>query len=160
MATIRVTVNGQPVEADIDGRVTLADFLRERCDARSIHLGCEHGVCGACTVLVNGLTARSCIALAATLDGAEVQTLEGLAGDPVIAALKAGFTREHGLQCGYCTPAMLIVARDILAANPDPDEAEVREKLAGQICRCTGYSGIVRAIRAAAQDLSPRSAGS
>lgn len=154
MQQIELTINGELVRATVDPRTTLADFLRGAADARSVHLGCEHGVCGACTILVDGHIARSCIALAVALDGAEVVTLEGLADDPVIAQLRRSFHECHGLQCGYCTPGMLVTARDILAHDAAPDEPALREALAGNICRCTGYAGIVAAIQHAADALN------
>ncbi|MYZ49198.1 (2Fe-2S)-binding protein [Propylenella binzhouense] len=154
MQPIELIVNGERLSAAVDPRTTLADFLREAADARSVHLGCEHGVCGACTIVVDGRIARSCIALAVALDGAEIWTLEGLGADPVIAQLRASFHECHGLQCGYCTPGMLVTAREILRRHPAPSEAVVREALAGNICRCTGYAGIVAAVLHAAENLA------
>ncbi len=154
MTTINLTVNGERLQASIDPRTTLADFLREQGDARSIHLGCEHGVCGGCTIVINGKIARSCIALAAAMDGAEIWTLEGLRDDPAIMQLRESFHACHGLQCGFCTPGMLITARDIIARHGSPDEKLLREALAGNICRCTGYAGIVKAVQQAAEQLS------
>jgi carbon-monoxide dehydrogenase small subunit len=150
---VELTVNGRRVRAEVESRLSLADFLRRHANARSVHLGCEHGVCGACTVLIDGQTARSCIALAVSLEGAEVCTLEGLETDPLVRQLRDSFHRKHGLQCGYCTPGMLVTARDMLTRKPNPSELEVREALAGNLCRCTGYSGIVSAILDAAQKL-------
>lgn len=150
MQDIQLTVNGEHIKATIDPRTTLADFLRDKADARSIHLGCEHGVCGGCTIIINGKIARSCIALAAAMDGAEILTLEGLRDDPAIAQLRDSFHECHGLQCGYCTPGMLITARDIIARHGNPKEQFLREALAGNICRCTGYAGIVKAVQHAA----------
>ncbi len=135
------------VTADVAPRIHLADFLREDRLLTGTHLGCEHGVCGACTLLIDGAPARSCIAFAVTCEGADVRTIEGLADDPVMVRLRAAFTTEHALQCGYCTPGMLVTARDIVQRLPDADEARVRLELAGNLCRCTGYAGIVRAIR-------------
>jgi carbon-monoxide dehydrogenase small subunit len=128
--------------------------LRERFDARSIHLGCEHGVCGGCTIVINGKMARSCIALAVAMNGADVRTLEGLNDDPSIQQLRESFHQCHGLQCGYCTPGMLITARDIIARYGNPEEKFLREALAGNICRCTGYAGIVNAVKHAAERLT------
>ena len=144
---ITLTVNGKEVSASVEDRMSLADFLRspER-GCTSVHLGCEHGVCGACTVLLDGRIQRSCITLAAACDGAEVFTLEGLQDDPLTIDLKDAFHRNHGLQCGFCTPGMIVTAREILARNPQADEAAVRVDMSGNICRCTGFSGIVRAI--------------
>jgi carbon-monoxide dehydrogenase small subunit len=147
MTAVSLTVNGQPVRADIAPRTHLADFLREQRVLTGTHLGCEHGVCGACTLLIDDAPARSCIAFAAALDGASVTTIEGLEHDPIMVALRAAFTAEHALQCGYCTPGMLVTARDIVLRLPDADEARIRLELSGNLCRCTGYAGIVRAIR-------------
>lgn len=149
---VKLTVNSVEISADIEARLTLADFLREYASARSVHLGCEHGVCGSCTVLVEDKTVRSCITLAASIDGAQVYTLEGLSEDPVICSLKESFHREHALQCGYCTPAMLIVARDLVKRCVSADDSQIREGLEGQICRCTGYAGIVRGIKTVLDD--------
>jgi carbon-monoxide dehydrogenase small subunit len=154
MQTLDITINGEKLRASVDPRMSLADFLREHADARSVHLGCEHGVCGACTIIIDGKIARSCIALAIALDGAEIWTLEGLRDDPVIAQLRVSFHECHGLQCGYCTPGMLITARDIIARYGTPTEAVLREALAGNICRCTGYAGIVKAVQHAAERLA------
>jgi carbon-monoxide dehydrogenase small subunit len=153
MQSIELTVNGERLSVAVDPRTTLADFLRDHADARSVHLGCEHGVCGACTILINGKIARSCIALAVALDGADIRTLEGLRDDKVIKQLRESFHEKHGLQCGYCTPGMLITARDIIARYGEPDEQLLREALAGNICRCTGYAGIVKAVQHAAEQL-------
>jgi aerobic carbon-monoxide dehydrogenase small subunit len=150
MQVIELTINGERQKVSVDPRTTLADFLREQADARSIHLGCEHGVCGGCTIIINGKIARSCIALAAAMDGAEIWTLEGLREDPAIIQLRDSFHQCHGLQCGYCTPGMLITARDIIARYGNPEEKFLREALAGNICRCTGYAGIVKAVQHAA----------
>jgi aerobic carbon-monoxide dehydrogenase small subunit len=147
MSRVTFTVNGSSVTAEVEPRTHLADFLREDRLLTGTHLGCEHGVCGACTLLINGAPARSCIAYAIACDGADVCTIEGLEDDPAIVRLRAAFTAEHALQCGYCTPGMLVTARDIVQRLPDADEARVRLELAGNLCRCTGYAGIVRAIR-------------
>jgi aerobic carbon-monoxide dehydrogenase small subunit len=147
MSRITLTVNGEAVSAEVEPRRHLADFLREDRLLTGTHLGCEHGVCGACTLLIDGAPARSCLAFAVTCDGADVRTIEGLEDDPVIVRLRAAFTAEHGLQCGYCTPGMLVTARDIVQRLPDADEARIRLELAGNLCRCTGYAGIVRAIK-------------
>jgi len=146
MNRVTLTVNGRVVEADLPPRLHLADFLRERLALTGTHLGCEHGVCGACTIEFDGAPARSCIAYAAACDGARIRTIEGFGDDPVVAALREAFSAEHALQCGYCTPGMLITARDIVMRLPDADEARVREELSGNLCRCTGYRGIVRAV--------------
>jgi aerobic carbon-monoxide dehydrogenase small subunit len=146
MTRIALTVNGAPVQAEVEPRMHLADFLREQQLLTGTNLGCEHGVCGACTLEIDGAPARSCITYAAACDGASVRTIEGLEDDPVMAELRAAFTAEHALQCGYCTPGMLVTARDIVMRLPDADEARIRRELSGNLCRCTGYMGIVRAI--------------
>jgi carbon-monoxide dehydrogenase small subunit len=146
MSRVTLAVNGEIVQAEVAPRTHLADFLREDRLLTGTHLGCEHGICGACTLLIDGAPARSCIAFAVACDGADVRTIEGLEHDPVIVRLRAAFTAEHALQCGYCTPGMLITARDIVQRLPNADEARVRLELAGNLCRCTGYAGIVRAI--------------
>jgi aerobic carbon-monoxide dehydrogenase small subunit len=147
MSRVTLVVNGTQVTADVEPRTHLADFLREDRLLTGTHLGCEHGVCGACTLLIDGTPARSCIAYAVACDGADVCTIEGLVDDPAIVRLRAAFTAEHALQCGYCTPGMLVTARDIVHRLPDAGEARIRLELAGNLCRCTGYAGIVRAIR-------------
>ncbi|MFC7397600.1 2Fe-2S iron-sulfur cluster-binding protein [Chelatococcus sp. GCM10030263] len=146
MSGIELTVNGRPISGEAEPRMHLGDFLRERLHLTATHLRCEQGVCGACTLLIDGEPARSCITYAVSCRGAEVMTLEGLETDPVIEALRAAFTAEHGLQCGFCTPGMLVTARDIVLRLPDADAARVRKELSGNLCRCTGYAGIVRAI--------------
>ncbi|RXF72826.1 xanthine dehydrogenase family Fe-S subunit [Hansschlegelia zhihuaiae] len=146
-APLSLTVNGRSVEAEVEPRTHLADFLREELDLTGTHLGCEHGVCGACTLLVDGEPARGCITFAATCGDAEIVTIEGLDDDELTAELRAAFNREHALQCGFCTPGMLIAARDLALRLPEPDERRIRIGLAGNLCRCTGYAGIVRAIR-------------
>lgn len=155
---IELKVNGIAVTADPDPRQNLADLLRDRLRLTGTHLGCEHGVCGACTVLVDGKPVRSCITLAVACDGAEVRTVEGFGDDPVMAVVRDAFHQEHGLQCGFCTPGMLVSARDILLRHANPDEATVRRELAGNLCRCTGYAGIVNAVLRAARDLAERRA--
>ncbi len=148
MRTVTLTVNGEDVTATVEPRTSLADFLREERRLTGTHLGCEHGVCGACTINMNGVPARSCIAYAATLDGADIRTIEGFDDDDVMEELRQAFTENHGLQCGYCTPGMLISCRDIVIRLPDADEKRVRLELSGNLCRCTGYVGIVRAVLA------------
>jgi len=147
MTHIALTVNGKRVQADVEPRMHLADFLREQQLLTGTNLGCEHGVCGACTLEIDGAPARSCITYAAACDGASVCTIEGFDDDPVMARLREAFTAEHALQCGYCTPGMLVTARDIVMRLPDADEARIRKELAGNLCRCTGYMGIVSAIK-------------
>lgn len=146
MIEISLTVNGKPVRGIVEPRMHLADFLRDQLRLTATHLRCEQGVCGACTLLIDGQPARSCITYAVLCQGSNVTTLEGLQQDEVIGALQRAFSAEHGLQCGYCTPAMLITARDIVTRLPDADAARVRIELSGNLCRCTGYAGIVRAI--------------
>ena len=146
MKAIALTVNGKSVEASVQPRTHLADFLREHLRLTGTNLGCEHGVCGACTLMIDGAPARSCITFAVACEGADVRTIEGFDEDPLMDALREAFSAEHALQCGYCTPGMLMSARDIVTRLPAADEARVREELAGNLCRCTGYVGIVRAI--------------
>ena len=147
MSTITLTVNRRAVQASAEPRTSLADFVREELDLTGTHLGCEHGVCGACTVLLDGMPARSCITYAVACEGADVTTIEGLDEDDVTIELRAAFTREHALQCGYCTPGMLVSARDLVRRLPDADERRIRAGLSGNLCRCTGYVGIVRAVQ-------------
>ena len=146
MQTINIVVNGEKVQALAEPRMHLGDFLREGQRLTGTHLGCEHGVCGACTVLIDGAPARSCIAFAVACEGREVRTIEGFGDDVVMGQLRAAFNREHALQCGFCTPGMLIAARDLVLRVPDADEKRVRVEMSGNLCRCTGYRGIVRAI--------------
>ena len=143
---LSLTVNGEAMAIDAEPRDQLADVLRGQLMLTGTHLGCEQGVCGACTVEIDGAPARSCITHAGSCGGASVRTIEGFGDDAVMAALREAFSREHALQCGYCTPGMLIAARDIVLRLPLADEARVREELAGNLCRCTGYRGIVRAV--------------
>lgn len=142
-----LTVNGREITKSITPRTHLADFLRESQNLTGTHLGCEHGVCGACTILIDGSPARSCITFAAMCEGADIITIEGLEDDLAVTRLRAAFTAEHALQCGFCTPGMLVTARDIVHRLPDADDDRIRLELAGNLCRCTGYNGIVRAIR-------------
>lgn len=152
MKPIRLSVNGRCIETEVEPRQHLADFVREELLLTGTHLGCEHGVCGACTVLIDGAPARACIAFPVALDGASITTVEGLADDPVAARLREAFMQEHGLQCGFCTPGMLIMARDIVLRRPGADDPAIRHELAGNLCRCTGYIGIIRAIRTVAAE--------
>ncbi len=147
MTAFNLRVNGAELQAEAEPRTHLADFLREDLLLTGTHLGCEHGVCGACTVLLDGEPARACITFAADCAGREVCTIEGLEEDDVTASLRVAFSAEHALQCGYCTPGMLVTARDIVLRLPGADDDRVRLELAGNLCRCTGYNGIVRAIR-------------
>ena len=148
--TVRLTVNGARLEGRCAPRKLLVDFLREDLALTGTHVGCEHGICGACTVLVDGEAARSCLMLAVQADGAEITTVEGLMKDGVLHPLQEAFRQHHGLQCAFCTPGMLLTALDLLRVHPDPSDAEIREGLSAVLCRCTGYHGIVSAVRAAA----------
>jgi carbon-monoxide dehydrogenase small subunit len=143
---ITMTVNGESVQALVEPRMHLGDFLRDNQRLTGTHLGCEHGVCGACTVLIDGQPSRSCIAFAVQCEGSEVRTIEGFEEDGLMKELRAAFSREHALQCGFCTPGMLIAARDLVLRVPGADERRIREDMSGNLCRCTGYLGIVRAI--------------
>lgn len=147
MSVVEIAVNGRPVRHDVEPRTHLGDYLREHARLTGTHLGCEHGVCGACTVLLDGQPVRSCITFAVACDGREVRSVEGFADDIVMQQLRTAFSKEHGLQCGFCTPGMLITARDIVLRRPNADDATIRQELAGNLCRCTGYQGIVAAIR-------------
>ena len=147
---VTMTVNGVTYEDSVEPRKLLCDFLRQDCALTGTHVGCEHGVCGACTVLVNGLAARSCLMLAVQASGAELVTVEGLMKDGQLHPLQQAFHEHHGLQCGFCTPGMLLTALDFLATNPEPTELEIRQGLSAVLCRCTGYQGIVKAVAAAA----------
>jgi aerobic carbon-monoxide dehydrogenase small subunit len=146
MSMIELNVNRRAVQALAEPRTSLADFVRDKLDLTGTHLGCEHGVCGACTVLLDGAPARSCITYAIACEGAEITTIEGFDEDEVMIELRAAFTREHALQCGYCTPGMLVSARDLVLRLPQADERLIRIGLSGNLCRCTGYVGIVRAV--------------
>jgi aerobic carbon-monoxide dehydrogenase small subunit len=146
MMPIALSVNGRKVQAMVEPRTHLADFLREHCRLTGTHLGCEHGVCGACTVLIDDKPERSCITYAVQCDGLAVQTIEGFDDDPVMQELRMAFSREHALQCGFCTSGMLIAARDIVRRLPDADARRIRVELSGNLCRCTGYLGIINAV--------------
>ena len=150
LAPVRLIVNGQAREGRCETRKLLVDFLREDLGLTGTHVGCEHGLCGACTVLVNGEAARSCLMLAVQADGVELLTIEGLSTDGTLHPLQEAFHDHHGLQCGFCTPGMLLTALDLLQTNPRPTEAEIRQGLSAVLCRCTGYQGIVKAVEAAA----------
>jgi carbon-monoxide dehydrogenase small subunit len=150
--TIRLWVNGQEIERSVEVRRSLADFLREDLDLTGTHLGCEHGVCGACTILLQGEAVRSCLLFAVQADGARLSTVEGLATGEQLHPLQEAFRLEHGLQCGFCTPGMLMSALAFLRETPQPTETEVRQALAGNLCRCTGYQSIVAAVLRAAQE--------
>jgi carbon-monoxide dehydrogenase small subunit len=148
--SISLTVNGERVDAQVLPRLNLADFLREHLDLTGTHVGCEHGVCGACTVRVNGDIVRSCLMLAIQTEGAVVETIEGLSDTGEIADLQEAFKARNALQCGFCTPAMLITAQDLLSREPKPDRDRIREHLSGNYCRCTGYHSIVDAVETTA----------
>ena len=147
---IAVTVNGRKYEASVEPRRLLSDFLRDTLGLTGTHVGCEHGVCGACTILLNGDSVRSCLTLAVSVDGADIVTVEGLGSRDQLNALQSEFREKHGLQCGFCTPGMLITGMDLLKKYPLANDEEIREGLSGNLCRCTGYQNIVAAIRAAA----------
>jgi carbon-monoxide dehydrogenase small subunit len=147
---VRLTINGQPREAWTEPRKLLVDFIRDNLGLTGTNIGCEHGVCGACTILFNGQAARSCLMLAVQADGAEIMTVEGLAKGSQLHPLQQEFIQHHALQCGFCTPGMLMAAYDLLTVCPDPTEEQIREALSAVLCRCTGYEGIVAAVKAAA----------
>ena len=152
MPVVRITVNGQAVEGHVEGRTLLVDFLREGLRLTGTHVGCDTSQCGACTVHVDGRPVKSCTMLALEADGAAVTTIEGMAApDGTLSPLQAAFREHHGLQCGFCTPGMIMSAAALLKENPKPSEAEVRHWLEGNLCRCTGYHNIVRAVMAAAE---------
>jgi aerobic carbon-monoxide dehydrogenase small subunit len=151
---VQVTVNGQTRQGLVEPRVTLADFLREKCGLTGTHLGCEHGACGACTVLLDGQAVRSCLVFAVQADGQEVTTVEGIAGDDgELSPVQAAMRECHGLQCGFCTPGFVMSITALLRDNPKPSDEEIREGLSGSFCRCTGYQGIVNAVHRAAEML-------
>ncbi|OBG54747.1 4-hydroxybenzoyl-CoA reductase subunit gamma [Mycobacterium sp. E1715] len=152
---IELSVNGTPVTTVVEPRMTLADFLREKCGLTGTHLGCEHGACGACTVLLNGAAVRSCLMFAVQADGTEVTTVEGVAEpDGTLSPVQSALRECHGLQCGFCTPGFVMSLTALLRDNPDPSDHEIREGLSGNFCRCTGYQGIVAAARRAAETQS------
>jgi carbon-monoxide dehydrogenase small subunit len=155
---VTLAVNGERYEREVEARRTLADFLREDLRLTGTHLGCEHGACGACTVLLDGEPARSCLTFAAQADGREVLTVEGLARDGGLHPLQAAFRRRHALQCGFCTPGFLMASLALLQANANPTEPEIRELLSGNLCRCTGYQFIVDAVLDAADELRSEAA--
>ena len=152
MTTISMTVNGQPVSAEVEGRTLLVQFLREKAGLTGTHEGCDTSQCGACTVLVDGRSAKSCTMFAVQADGSSVTTIEGLAPEGQLHPVQQGFWEEHGLQCGYCTPGMIISAVNLLQDNPSPSEQQIREGISGNFCRCTGYQHIVNAIQHAAKN--------
>jgi len=151
---IKLTVNGKEYGGFAEPRVTLADFLRDELDLTGTHLGCEHGVCGACTVLLDGHSVRSCLMLAVQAEGHDVQTVEGLAAsNGILHPIQEAFAEEHALQCGFCTPGFLMAIAEFLSEDPDPDESEIRRRLSGNLCRCTGYQNIVRAVQTASAQM-------
>jgi carbon-monoxide dehydrogenase small subunit len=158
---IEILVNGLPRRASVPPRLTLADFLRERCQLTGTHVGCEHGVCGACTVLLNGQAIRSCLVFAVQADGAEVTTIEGIAASASdtqageLSTVQAAFREHHGLQCGFCTPGFVISVTAFLRDHPDPTDEQIRDALSGNLCRCTGYQGILAAVRTAVDTMQP-----
>ena len=149
--SIQVEINGASTTASVDARLTLADFLRNEVGLTGTHLGCEHGVCGACTVLVDGRSARSCLMFAVQADGKSITTVEGLSAEGELTPLQEAFREHHGLQCGFCTPGMLTTITELLRDNPNPTEDEIRDVITGNLCRCTGYAGIVAATLAVAR---------
>ena len=149
--TIRLTVNARSYERTVEVRKTLADFLRDDLELTGTHLGCEHGVCGACTIILDGAAVRSCLLFAAQVNGCDIQTVEGLADGETLNPLQEAFREHHGLQCGFCTPGFLMTLTCFLRECPNPSEAQVREAISGNLCRCTGYKNIVAAALAAAQ---------
>ena len=158
MISIRMIVNGAPVEAAVEARTLLVDLLRERLRLTGTHVGCDTSQCGACVVHVDGVSVKACTMLAVQADGADVLTIEGVAGGGRLHPLQQAFHEQHALQCGYCTPGMVMSALDLLARHPDPSEDEIRSWLKGNLCRCTGYHAIVAAVRAAAQAMRPAAA--
>ena len=150
MPTVSLTVNGAPASAEVEARTLLVDFIRETLKLTGTHVGCDTSQCGACTVMVDGRSVKSCTCLAVSCEGSEVTTIEGLAGNGELHAIQRAFHENHGLQCGFCTPGVVMSSLDLLNRNPDPTEQEVREWLEGNLCRCTGYHGIVKAVQSAA----------
>lgn len=151
--TVHLLVNGETREIRVEPRVTLADALRDHCDLTGTHLGCEHGVCGACTVLIDGAPVRSCLIFAVQCEGLPIMTVEGLSEGDALHPLQQAFWDHHGLQCGFCTPGFLMLAVGALAANPDPTDEELRQILSSNLCRCTGYQNIITAVKAAAEQM-------
>jgi aerobic-type carbon monoxide dehydrogenase small subunit (CoxS/CutS family) len=155
VTSVEATVNGRRFRAEVEPRLLASDFLRHTLGLTGTHVGCEHGVCGACTVRLDGVAVRSCLLLAVQLDGADVQTVEGLAPDGVLTPLQEAFRDAHALQCGFCTPGILMAAAELLERNGTPTRAEITELLSGHLCRCTGYEPIVAAIARAAEATAP-----
>ncbi len=146
-------MNGEEYTALAEPRMLLSDFLRHQCGLTGTHVGCEQGVCGACTVRIDGAIARSCLTFAIGVDGASIETVEGMAGPEGLHPIQQAFQEEHGLQCGFCTPGFLLTVQDLLEKNSNPNDEEIREHLSGNVCRCTGYQGIIAAVRNAAEKL-------
>jgi len=159
LRVVRVVVNGETRTGVAESRTLLSDFLRHELGLTGTHVGCEQGVCGSCTVLVDGELCRSCLTFACQVEGARIETVEGLADGDALHPLQRAFQDHHGLQCGFCTPGMLISARALLEANPAPSEREIRDHLSGNVCRCTGYAGIVAAVQQAAGELAGTTGG-
>jgi carbon-monoxide dehydrogenase small subunit len=157
---IRLTVNGKQIEREVEARLLLSDFLRHDLELTGTHVGCEHGVCGACTVLIDGEAVRSCLMFAVQADGLDVRTVEHLGNEQQLHPIQEAFKEAHGLQCGFCTPGILMTLVPFLRENPDPTDDEIREALSGNLCRCTGYSNIVKAAKLAARASSPARAAS
>lgn len=150
---INLTLNGRMREAVVPPRMLLSDFIRHELELPGTHVGCEHGVCGSCNVIVDGKAVRSCLMFAVQVDGSEITTVEGYSSDGALHPIQQAFWEEHGLQCGFCTPGMLAAAKELLEANPDPSDEDIREAISGNLCRCTGYEFIINAIRSAAKAL-------
>ena len=159
MSRVSMVVNGRKVERDVEPRTLLVHFLREELDLTGTNIGCETSLCGACTILMDGMAVKSCTQLAVQADGTSVTTIEGLAGEEGLHPLQQSFWDNHGLQCGYCTPGMILAAVDLLQNNPTPSEQEIRKGLKGNLCRCTGYHNIVKAVHSAAQAMSGQEGG-
>ena len=155
-AEVTLTVNGRKRSATVEPRMLLVDFLRHELGMTGTHIGCEHGVCGACTILLDGRTARSCLHFAVAVDGSEIDTVEGVASQDLLHPIQEAFHQHHALQCGYCTPGFLMTTIELLKQNPNPDEAAIRRALTNNICRCTGYTNIIKAVAAAAAALQER----
>jgi len=151
--TVRLSVNGRAYEREVEPRTTLVDFLRHELGLTGTHVGCEHGVCGACTIIKDGKAVRSCLMLAVQADGAELQTVEGLHGENGLHPIQEAFIEKHGLQCGFCTPGFLMTTVELLGDHPDPSDEDIREALGGNLCRCTGYQSIMESVRLAAAKL-------
>ncbi len=155
---IKLSVNGEQIEAMVEPRKLLSDFLREDVNLSGVHIGCEHGNCGACTIILNGELVRSCLTLAVQADGAEIMTVEGLASDGKLHPIQEAFHENHGAQCGFCTPGQVLTAYSLLNKNPKPTEDEIRDAMSGHLCRCTGYYSIVQSIKAAAEKINEKPA--